>query len=419
MKKKSFLFAALLLAATPAFASAGELFHDTTLILLAVFLAAKIFGVVGEKLGLPALVGEILGGIFLGNLIFFGIDYDFTGKLIGSPIFAYCRELGMIFLLFLVGLETNFSDLIKAGFNSTVTAVIGVVLPTLGGFALVHALDLGGNIEGLLFGATFAATSVGITARLFSEAQKLKTPSAQVVLGAAVVDDVIGLVMLAVISDLARTGSFNAGALGWLLFKVGVFFTAAIFFGQFVLPQVLRGYKWVRQSGIVTVLAAVFALFFADLAHLVELAPLVGAFTAGLLLDEVKFRYVDELKIHHIEDVVRPLMDFLLPIFFVSIGVQVKLSTLGSTSNLFIIAIMLIVAIAGKAVCGLACRGPNLDKWGIGLGMIPRGEVGLIFAQTGRATGVISEEVYSILVFVVLLTTVAGPMLLKFRIKRF
>lgn len=396
-----------------------ELFHETTLLLLAVFFAAKLFGVVGEKLGLPSLVGEILGGIFLGNLVFFGVDYDFSAQLIHSPIFAYCRELGMIFLLFVVGLESNLSDLVKAGFNSTVTALIGVVLPTLGGFALVHALNLGGNVEGLLFGATFAATSVGITARLFSESQKLKTPSAQVVLGAAVVDDVIGLVMLAVIADLARTGSFNAPALGWLLFKVSLFFVVAIFFGQFILPQVLRGYKWVRQTGIVTVLAAVFALFFADLAHLAHLAPLVGAFTAGLLLDDVKFRYAEELKIHHIEDVIRPLMDFLLPIFFVSIGVQVKLATLGNVSNLFIIIVMLVVAIAGKALCGLACRGPNLDKWGIGFGMIPRGEVGLIFAQTGRATGIISEEIYSILIFVVLLTTIAGPMLLKFRINKF
>jgi Kef-type K+ transport system membrane component KefB len=294
-----------------------------------------------------------------------------------------------------------------------------VILPTIGGFALVHALNLGGNIEGLLFGATFAATSVGITARIFSEAQKLKTPSAQVVLGAAVVDDVIGLIMLAVIADLAGTGSFNALSLIWLLVKVGLFFVGAVFFGQFVLPQVLRGYKWVRQPGIVTVSAAVLALFFADLAHLVHLAPLVGAFTAGLLLDEVKFRYAEELKIHNIEDAVRPLMDFLLPIFFVSIGAQVKLATLGNPSNIFIIVIMLIIAIAGKALCGLACRGPNLDKWGIGLGMIPRGEVGLIFAQMGRTTGIISEESYSILVFVVLLTTVAGPMLLKLRIDKF
>jgi Kef-type K+ transport system membrane component KefB len=360
-----------------------------------------------------------LGGIFLGNLVLIGVDFDFTTQLTESPIFYYLRELGMIFLLFLVGLESNLSDLVKAGFNSTVTALIGVIIPTLGGFFIVKALGIGGNAEALLFGATFAATSVGITARMFSEAGKLKTPSAQVVLGAAVVDDVIGLVMLVVISDLARTNTFEVAALGWLLFKVLLFFTTAIFFGQFVLPHLLRGYRWVRQAGIVTVLAAVFALFFADLAHLVNLAPLVGAFTAGLLLDEVKFRYVAELKITHIEDVIRPLMDFLLPVFFVSIGVQVKLATLANPYNLLIIVVLLLVAIAGKAICGMACRGQGLDRLGIGFGMIPRGEVGLIFAQTGRSSGIISEEIYSILVFVVLLTTIVGPLFLKFRIKRF
>jgi Kef-type K+ transport system membrane component KefB len=420
MFKRFFLFFGLfLILPSLAFASAGESFHETTLLLLAIYLAAKILGVAAEKIGLPALVGEILGGIVLGNLAYLGVAHTVSNEVLHSPFFQYAAELGVIFLLFLVGLESNLKDLLKVGVNSFVTAMIGVILPTLGGFFVVKALGIGNTLEAMLFGATFAATSVGITAKILSEAKKLKTPSAQIVLGAAVVDDVLGLILLAALAGVAASGSFAWTGLAWILFKVVAFFALAIFFGQFVLPHGFRIYKKLQQPGFLTVLAIALALVFADLAYLVGLAPIVGAFTAGLLLDDVQLRHADGLKVVHFEEVIKPIMDFLLPIFFVSIGVQVRLATFGSLQNLFLITILLVVAILGKTVCGFACRGKGIDRFGIGLGMIPRGEVGLIFASFGLKQNIVSPEMYSILVSVVLLTTILGPMFLKFRLKKF
>lgn len=402
-----------------AFASAGDAFHSTTLLILAMFAAAKGLGVASEKIGIPSLVGEILGGVALGNMALFGVHYDFAQAVSHSPFFEYAAELGVVFLLFAVGLESNLADLVKVGFNSFVTAMIGVILPMASGFFAARMLGLGGNLEALLIGATFAATSVGITAKVFTEFKKLKTPSAQIVLGAAVVDDIMGLVILAAVAGIASTGTFAVSEIILILAKVAVFFGLALTLGHYVLPRVFKIYPRIEQPGILTVFVVMFALVFADLAYLAGLAPIVGAFTAGLLLDEVKLRFSGGITTHHIDDLVKPIMDFLLPIFFVSIGVQVKLETLGQGSNFLFILVLLVVSVFGKGVCGLACKGKNVDKLGIGLGMIPRGEVGLIFATFGFQQKIIDAEIYSILVFVVLLTTIFGPMMLKFRVKRF
>ncbi len=394
-------------------------FYNTTWLFILMFVAAKGLGVLCEKVKIPSLVGEIGGGIVLGNLVLLGIPYDFTGEVLNSVFFKYASELGVVFLLFLVGLESNLGDLLKVGFNSFITATIGVVLPTAAGFLVAEALGLGTALESMLVGATFAATSVGITAKMLSEVGKIKTPSAQVILGAAVIDDVMGLIILAVLGGIVTSGSFSWGELTGISIKTIVFFGAAIGFGQFVLPHTFRLYKVIDQPGILTVLAVTIALVFSNLASIAGLAPIVGAFTAGLLLDDVKLRHAGSIKIHDFTEVVKPITDFFLPLFFVSIGIQIKLTTLSDLRNVMLIAILTLVALAGKAVCGYACRGKGLDKLGIGLGMIPRGEVGLIFATFGLAQGIVSPEVYSVLVFVVLATTVLGPIALKFRVEKF
>jgi len=278
-------------------------------------------------------------------------------------------------------------------------------------------MGIGSNTEAMLVGATFAATSVGITAKVFTEAKKLKTKSAQIVLGAAVVDDVMGLVLLAALGGLIKSGGFELVGLGIILLKVFVFFAAAILFGKYVMPQAFRLWKSIDQPGILTIMAVVIALLFSDLAYLAGLAPIVGAFTAGLLLDDVNLRHAGSLTTHKFEEVIKPITDFLLPIFFVSIGVQVNLGTLFDIHNLTMILTLLGIALVGKTVCGLACTGKGIDKIGIGLGMIPRGEVGLIFASFGLSHGIIQQGLYSDLVLVVLLTTIIGPVLLKTRLK--
>lgn len=418
MKRLAF-FLFLLFVATDAGAASGDEFHHTTILVLSVYAAAKLLGVLSERCGIPALVGEILGGVLLGNAALFGVNYDFAGGVLDSHFFQYASELGVVFLLFMVGLESNLSDLVKVGFNSFITATIGVILPTVAGFVLMRVLGVGDFLEALLVGATFAATSVGITAKVFSESKKLKTTSAQIVLGAAVVDDIMGLVMLAGVAGIATTGSFVAGEIVTILLKVCVFFGMALAFGQYILPRTFKLYPRIEQPGILTVFVVMFALVFSDLAYLAGLAPIVGAFTAGLLLDEVKLKYAGDMSMHRIEEHIKPIMDFLLPVFFVSIGVQVNLSILGQSQNVLMIVLFLLIAVVTKAACGVACRGNGVDRFGIGLGMIPRGEVGLIFATFGLQHHIVSQEIYSILVFVVLLTTIVGPLLLKLRIGKF
>lgn len=394
-------------------------FYNTTWLFILMFAAAKGLGVLCEKVKIPSLVGEIGGGILLGNLVLLGIPYDFTGEVLNSVFFKYASELGVVFLLFMVGLESNLGDLLKVGFNSFITATIGVILPTAAGFLIAEALGLGTTLESMLVGATFAATSVGITAKMLSEVGKIKTPSAQVILGAAVIDDVMGLIILAVLGGIVTSGSFSWGELAGISIKTVVFFSTAIAFGQFVLPHTFRLYKVIDQPGILTVIAVTIALVFSNLASIAGLAPIVGAFTAGLLLDDVKLRHAGSIKTHDFIEVIKPITDFFLPLFFVSIGIQIKLTTLSDLNNVMLIAVLTLVALAGKAVCGVACRGKGLDKLGIGLGMIPRGEVGLIFATFGLAQKIVTPEVYSVLVFVVLATTVLGPIALKFRVARF
>lgn len=393
-------------------------FYQTTWLFVLMFVVAKGMGILCEKIRIPSLVGEIGGGVILGNLALVGIHYDVTGAVLHSMFFQYASELGVVFLLFLVGLESNLGDLFKVGFDSLITATIGVILPCLGGFLFARMLGLG-TVEAMLIGATFAATSVGITAKMLTEEGKIKTASAQVVLGAAVIDDVMGLLILAVLGGMVATGSFAWGDLGFITAKAAVFFGLAITFGHFVMPHSFRLYKNIDQPGILTIVAVVIALVFANLASLAGLAPIVGAFTAGLLLDDVRLRHAGNLTVHSFQEVIKPITDFFLPLFFVTIGIQIKLATLFDVSNLRMIFILTMIALVCKGVCGFGCRGKGLDRLGIGLGMIPRGEVGLIFATFGLAQKIISFEIYSILVFVVILTTVLGPIILKLRIKRF
>lgn len=390
-----------------------------TIVLLLILLFAKVFSVLCAQIGIPALVGELLGGIVLGNLTYFGISYDVTTDILTSPFFLYAAELGVILLLFQVGLESNLKDLMKAGLNSTITATIGVFLPTFMGYGIVLYLGLGSSLEGLFVGATFAATSVGITAKILADAKKLKTPSAQIILGAAVIDDVMGLILLAVLSGIAATGSFAMSSIALISANTLVFFGLAFLLGRYVLPQVFRLYKNMEQPGLLTAIAISIALAFAVLSKIAGLAPIVGAFAAGILLDDVTLSPSKDVDTHRIESLIKPIVDFFLPIFFISIGVQVKLETLFSAQNFMMIFYLLSIAIVGKMVCGFACVGKNLDRIGIGIGMIPRGEVGLIFASYGVTHGIVKQDLYSILVIVVLLTTIVAPIMLKWRLPKF
>ncbi|MEH6585131.1 MAG: cation:proton antiporter [Halioglobus sp.] len=397
----------------------SEAFTRTSLALILMITLADACGFLFERLGLPELVGEISAGILLGNLALLGIDFNFTALLRDSEFMTYSSELALVLLLFLVGLESDMRDLLKVGRNATLVAFAGVILPVLMGLGAATALGINGGLQGWFVGAMLAATSVGITAKLLEAQGKLKSPSGEVILGAAVIDDVLGILLLAVLASIAVSGEFELSALFVIIAKALLFFGGALFVGQRLMPQMVHMVAITKHASIWTGFAFCLALGFAELAALAGLAPLIGAFVAGLLLDDVYFRVGATLQKHTLEELIRPISDIMISIFFVGVGAQVQLEVLADPGIVLTIVVLTLVAVVSKGATGYLVKGPGLDRLGIGLGMIPRGEVGLVFAAFAFAQGVFLPDTYTALVMVVLLSSIIGPALLKPRLTRF
>lgn len=411
--------AALLLPALAQAAGANEMFTRTTLLLIVMITLANWCGFMLEKFGMPELVGQIFAGILLGNLALVGVDVNVSELLRSSEFMQYSSELAVVLLLFLVGLESNIRDLVKVGPNATKVAVVGVVLPVGLGLGVWQLLELGSAIQGWFVGAMLAATSVGITARVLGTAGLINSASAKVILGAAVIDDVLGVMLLAVLASVLTTGDFSALDLIWIVAKAVGFFVVTLFVGQRIIPHLVRITSLNSNSSFWTGFALCMALTAAQLAAFAGLAPLIGAFVAGLLLDDVHFVVGDDLQKKRVEELLQPITNIMLTIFFVGIGAQVQLDSLVGAHSLMIIGSLLVVAMIAKAASGFMVSGPGFDRLGIGIGMIPRGEVGLVFASFAFSHQVFQGETYSALVMVVLLTTLAGPILLKPRLAHF
>jgi Kef-type K+ transport system membrane component KefB len=432
------------LAAQEAHASGGHGGGATLLWIAIILVAAKISGLV-ERVGQPAVLGELVVGVILGNLVLAGIGVFEPAK--ADPILRFLAELGVIILLFQIGLESQLSQMGKVGGRALAVAVVGVVFPFVLGTWVAGPLLLPGlSFNAYLFvGAALTATSVGITARVFRDLGALQTPEAQIVLGAAVIDDVMGLIILAVVSAVVTAGTVTAGAVGLIVLKAVGFLVAAVVLGQLLAPRLGRLLSRLhRGTGMKLTLALAFALVFAWAAGLIGLAPIVGAFAAGLVLDPVHFNDFDEpgmvrdlraelaragtpasvpmdalLHRHshrHVEDLVEPLGFFLVPIFFVLTGMSVSLEALFDPPVLLTALGITVVGVAGKVVAGLAA-GP-VNKWLVGWGMVPRGEVGLIFATMGKQLGVLPEEEFAVIVIVVILTTLMTPPILTALLRR-
>jgi len=448
--KKVFSFSLLLLiaGASAVFASEeGGVAHSaaTTFLWIAVILiAAKIASLV-EKIGQPAVLGELVMGVILGNLFLLGLHIFEPIK--NDSIIAFLSELGVVILLFQIGLESNIEKMKKVGVRAFLVACVGVVVPFALGVYLVGPLFLpGADFNSYLFiGATLTATSVGITARVFQDLKKLQTKEAQIVLGAAVIDDVLGLIILAVVSAMVTAGGVGIGVISWITAKSVLFLVSSIVVGQLVAPRLGKLFAKINTgSGMKFTLAISFGLFFAFLAQKIGLAPIVGAFAAGLVLDPVHFKYFKDAKVvrdirgavegadertkknveeaiephshRHVEDLVEPVGLFLIPIFFVMTGMTVKLDVLFDVPILLVALGITVVAFVGKIVSGLVAG--KVNKYIVGFGMIPRGEVGLIFAMMGKSLGVISDEIFSAIVIMVILSTLLTPPILAWLIKR-
>lgn len=393
--------------------------------------AAKLAGEVFERLRQPAVLGELVAGVLLGNLVILG--FTSIEPLKTNETIAALAELGVIILLFEVGLESDLRKMIEVGWSSLLVAFLGVVAPFLLGWAVsAYFLPEAANLTHIFIGAILCATSVGITARVFQDLRKLATREARIILGAAVIDDVLGLLILAVVSGAIRAaavgGSLSGVDIGLIAVKSIAFLIASIAIGLLLMPRLLRGAGRLETRGVLLTLAISFCLFLAWAAAKVGLAPIIGAFAAGLILDEVHYKPSSERVERDLHDLLQPVSTVLVPIFFVLMGLKVDLRLFARVDILIFAAALTIAAIAGKQICALGVVERGVNRLAIGLGMIPRGEVGLIFAGIGAslmlpANNGVSEPVvnattFGAVVFMVMITTLITPPMLKWSLER-
>ncbi len=391
--------------------------------IVAILVAAKVGGEIFERLKQPAVLGELVFGVVLGNLTLVGMDFMTVFKT--DPMLALAAEIGVILLLFEVGLESNIDELLAVGTSAMLAAVLGVVAPVILGYGVsMWFLPEAAWYVHLFIGATLAATSVGITARVLKDMRKMDTKEAKIILGAAVVDDVLGLIILAVVSGLVK--SIDAGAEAGvdvmavltIIGKSIAFLAVAVLAGRALAGRVLHFGSRAKVAGMPIVLTVAYCFLMAGLAETLGLAAIVGAFAAGLVLDHAHYQGYQEMRARTIEEMLAPLSAIYVPVFFVLMGLKVNLADFASLSVLQFALVLSIAAIIGKQVCGLGVMEKGLNRMAIGVGMIPRGEVGLIFAGIGAAltvggVPVFSSQTFSAVVVMVMVTTLATPPLLK------
>lgn len=407
-----------------AFASGEGHGLDATiwLILAAMILAAKLGGEAAVRLNQPSVLGELCVGILLGNLGMLGI-HVFDGAATLVPI-EFLAELGVILLLFEVGLESTLTEMRAVAPTSGLVAVIGVVAPMGLGYGASAWLvpDAPFSLH-LFIGATLCATSVGITARVLKDLNAMAQPETRVILGAAVIDDVLGLIVLAVVASIAEFGAVpGALDLTRIIGLAGGFLVGALALGAFVMPGVFRAASKLRTQDVLAAVAIGVCLLLAGLSGEAGLAPIVGAFAAGLILDEVHVRPFGKTSAHDLGELIAPIVAVVAPIFFVRTGMMVQLSGIG-TEPLVLALALTVVAVIGKLVAGLGVRGKTADRLTVGIGMVPRGEVGLIFANVGAGIRyenkpLIAAGVYAAIVLMVMASTVVTPPWLAQRLQK-
>jgi Kef-type K+ transport system membrane component KefB len=423
-------FAAVSSAGTPLRDPATEHGSPVPLVLISmvvILISAKVGGALMERIRQPAVLGELIFGVLLGNLSLLGLDhFDYLKTNEGVGILA---ELGVIFLLFEVGLESNIKQMMEVGLSSFLVAIVGVLVPMLLGWGVgAWFLPESSTLVHVFIGATLCATSVGITARVLRDLGKTTAKEARIILGAAVIDDVIGLVILAAVSGIIKAADRGGADISMIevsliVLKAVAFLVSALWIGSRLSPRMFALAARLNVSGTLLAVSICFCFLLSYLANRIELAPIVGAFAAGLILDPVHYQDFRHRGEHSIDELLRPISSFLVPVFFVLMGVRVDLKTFADSSILGFALALAFVAILGKQACALAVLERGLDRISVGIGMIPRGEVGLIFASIGAALmlsgrPVVSSSTYSAVVIMVILTTLVTPPLLKASLAR-
>jgi Kef-type K+ transport system membrane component KefB len=389
------------------------------LVVLALIIgAAKIGGDLLIRIGQPAVLGELVVGVVLGNLNLIGVTIFDPIKT--STALAVIAQIGAILLLFEVGLESDLGKLLAVGWSSLLVATLGVIGPMVLGYG-VSALLLpdASWLTHLFIAGAITATSVGVTARVLKDLGRSDSKEARIILGAAVADDVMGLVVLAVVSGLVTGAGGNAWAASlWIIAKAALFLILAVVIGRFWSQRVFAYAARLRVSGVLLALCISFCFLVALLAGLAGLAPIVGAFAAGVVLEEVHYRPFVERGERRVPELLFPINTLIVPVFFVIMGTRVDLRSFASPPVLGFAALITVAAVAGKQLCGLGVLERGVDRILIGVGMIPRGEVGLLFAGLGSTLmlggqPVISQATLSALVLMVMLCDFMTPPLLK------
>lgn len=431
-------FSVPLLAITPEAEAGPMILAGVLLSLVVVYLASKLGGEICARINLPPVLGELVGGVLVGvsvlhllafpegetgdtpslimNLVQAGahlspeaFNYTFHAE---SEVISVLAELGVVILLFEIGLESDLKELLRVGPQATAVAVVGVITPfALGTAGLILLFGIPA-VPAIFAGAALTATSIGITAKVLAEIQRLTSREGQIIVGAAVMDDVLGIIVLAVVASLARDGEVAISRVIYLIISSGVFLVGSIWLGRLLSPLFVALVNGLKTRGQLLLSSLVFAFTLSYIAQIIQLEAILGSFAAGLILAETEKR-------RELEEQVLPIADMLVPIFFVVVGARTDISVLNpfvpeNREGLIMASFLIVVAIIGKTVTGLAVFGqPGINRLAIGVGMIPRGEVGLVFAAVGSASGVLSKPLEAAIIVMVILTTFLAPPLLR------
>ncbi len=430
----------LLAAATPEApeATASLVLAGVLLSLVVVYLASKLGGEICARINLPTVLGELVGGVIIGVsalhlLIFPGSGIEASASQImqllqgtttldpaalqvtfnaQSEVISTLAELGVVILLFEIGLESDLKALIQVGIQAAVVAVVGVTVPFVLGTAGLMLLFHVPVIPAIFAGAALTATSIGITAKVLAELQRLSSREGQIIIGAAVLDDVLGIIVLAVVGGLVKTGEVQIGNIVYLVISAAAFLIGGILLGRLVSPALVGLIDRMQTRGSLLLVSLIVAFVLSYVAVAIQLEAILGAFVAGLILAETTKR-------HELEEQIKPIADMLVPVFFVVVGARTDVSVLNpfnpaNHEGLIIATFLVVVAIVGKVVTGLAVFGlPGINRLAIGVGMIPRGEVGLVFAAYGATTGALNPALQAAVIVMVIVTTFVAPPLLR------
>lgn len=406
--------------------------------LVVIYLASKLGAEVSKRLDFPPVLGELVAGVIVGVSALHLVVFPESGMQASdsvimtvlqwingltpaaltsifqsqSEVISVLAELGVIILLFEIGLESDLRQLKEVGYQAAIVACVGVVVPFVAGTVGLMMLFHVPAIPAIFAGAALTATSIGITSKVLSELGRLKSKEGQIIVGAAVIDDVLGIIVLAVVASLAKTGEVDIANVVYLIVSATAFLIGSILLGGIFNKTFTAIVDKLKTRGNIVIPAFIFAFFMAFLGNAIHLEAILGAFAAGLVLDETDAR-------NELDELVKPIADLLVPIFFVTVGARADLGVLNpavpaNRAGLVIAVFLIAVAIVGKVVTGWAVIGqPGINRLAIGVGMIPRGEVGLVFAGIGSASGVIDKPLEAAIIIMVILTTFLAPPFLR------